>query len=368
MFSIDDRAGNVVTTVILFLVAAAILYLARVAFLILVASILFAHLLEPAVRAVQLHSRVGRGHRTWAIAQVYLIGTLVFGGLAYGFGSRLAAQFKNFNSALPEILRGLVTGQVVSRFEVEHGLSAVQQLRLHEWLARHQDFIADVLKRGAAATAHVAANAAWLLIIPLLAIFILRDGRQMADEILRAVERQGGPTTFGKILRHVDVTLAKFVRAQLMLAGLSFAFYSSALLILKFPYAIPLAILGGVLELLPAVGWVTSAAVILTIGALVHAHWIWMAALILVWRLVQDYVNSPRIMGRNLRLPPLVVLVAFMVGGQVGGIAGVFLSVPIVAILRTVWQDYLEVDESSTAYPITSTESISDGTGRAARG
>jgi predicted PurR-regulated permease PerM len=93
-----------------------------------------------------------------------------------------------------------------------------------------------------------------------------------------------------------------------------------------------------------------------------------MAALILVWRLVQDYVNSPRIMGRNLRLPPLVVLLAFMVGGQVGGIAGVFLSVPIVAILRTVWQDYLEVDESSTAYPITSTESISDGTGRAARG
>jgi predicted PurR-regulated permease PerM len=348
MFSIDDRAGNVVTTVALFLVAAGILYEARVAFLVLLGSILFAHLLEPTVAAVQLHSRLGRGNRNWAIAQVYLLGTLVVGGLGYVFGSRVAAQLKNFNTALPDILHGLVTGQVVSRLQVEHGLGAVQQVHIHDWIARHQDFIADVLKRGGAASAHVAASAAWLLVIPVLAIFVLRDGRQIGEEILKAVERQGQPTTFGRILRHVDATLAKFMRAQLTLAALSFVFYSSALLILRFPYAVPLAIVGGVLEFLPAVGWLTSAAVILTIGAVVHAHWIWMAVLIVIWRLVQDYVNSPHIMGRSLQLPPLVVLVALMIGGQVGGIAGIYLSVPIVAVLRTVWLDYMAIRDSST--------------------
>ena len=50
MFSIDDRAGNVVTTVVLVLVAATILYLARGAFFILLLSLLFAYLLEPATR------------------------------------------------------------------------------------------------------------------------------------------------------------------------------------------------------------------------------------------------------------------------------------------------------------------------------
>ena len=349
MFSIDDRTGNVVTTLALFLIAAAILYLARVTFLILLASILFAHLLEPAVTVVQKHSRLGRGHRNWAIAQVYLVGTLLFGALGYEFGSRVAAQLKTFNSALPEILHGLVSGEVSPRLQLERGLSAVQQVQLHDWLARHQELIAETFKRGAASAAHVAANAAWLLLIPVFGIFILLDGRQMGSAIIRSVERGGQPTRFGQTLRHVNATLTNYVRAQLILASLSFAFYTTALLVLRFPYALPLGIVGGVLEFLPAAGWVVSAAFILIIGALVHAHWIWMASLLVVWRVVQDYVNSPHIMGHNLQLPPFVVLVALMIGGQVGGIAGIFLSVPIVAVLQTVWLDYFGMEKLSTA-------------------
>ena len=62
-----------------------------------------------------------------------------------------------------------------------------------------------------------------------------------------------------------------------------------------------------------------------------------MAGLLVVWRLVQDYVNSPRIMGENVKLQPLTVVFALMVGGEVGGIAGMYLSVPTVAVLRIVW-------------------------------
>jgi predicted PurR-regulated permease PerM len=109
------------------------------------------------------------------------------------------------------------------------------------------------------------------------------------------------------------------------------------MLVLGFPYAVALGILGGALEFLPAVGWIASAAAILTIGFLAHAHWIWMALLLVLWRLVQDYVNSPRIMGNNLGLQPLTVIFALMVGGQLGGIAGAYLSVPAVAVLRIVW-------------------------------
>jgi predicted PurR-regulated permease PerM len=347
MLSLDDRTGNVVTTVALFLIAAAVLYLARSAFFILLLSLLFAYLLEPAVAFVQQHSRLSQKSRTLAIAQVYLVGTLVLGGLGYEFGPRIAAEVKNLNAAVPGILQGLSSGRTAADLGAKHGLSATRQQRIHDWLAGNHDFIARVAERWAASAGYIAASAIWLFAIPILAIFILRDGRPMADAFIDALGRRGGQTAVKRILRQVDTMLAKYIRAQLALAGLSFAFYSVSMLMLKFPYAIALGVLGGVLEFLPAVGWIASAAPILTIGFLTHAHWIWMAGLLLVWRLLQDYVNSPLIMGDNLQLQPLTVVFALMVGGQVGGIAGLYLSVPTVAVLRIVWLECFSTDPSS---------------------
>lgn len=355
MFSIDDRTGNVITTGALFLAAAAILYLARGAFFILLLSLLFAYLLEPAVTLVQRHSRLGRKNRTWAIAQVYLVGTLMVGGLVYGFGPRVVAQMKNLNATVPEMLQGLSTGKAAADLEARHGLSAAQQQRIHDWLARNHDFIARVFERGAQSAAYIAASVIWLFAIPILAIFILRDGRPTADAFIEAVASRGNRTRTERILRQVDAMLARYIRAQSALCGLSFVFYSVSMLVLRFPYAIALGVLGGVLECLPAVGWITSAVAILAIGFLTHAHWIWMAGLLVVWRLVQDYVNSPRIMGNNLDLQPLTVVFALMVGGQVGGIAGVFLSVPTVAVLRIVW---LECFSAGTPEDVSSEKSV----------
>jgi predicted PurR-regulated permease PerM len=158
-------------------------------------------------------------------------------------------------------------------------------------------------------------------------------------------------TPLKRIVRRVDTMLGQYMRAQLALAGLSFAFYSVSMLVLRFPYAIALGLLGGALEFLPVVGWIISAAAILTVGFLTHSHWIWMAGLVVAWRLVQDYVNSPHIMGKSLELQPLTVVFALMVGGQMGGIAGVYLSVPTVAVLRIVWMECFTTRNSTTALP-----------------
>lgn len=349
MFSLDDRAGNAVTTVALFLAAATIVYLARGAFLILLLSLLLAYLLEPLVAWVQHHSRLGKKNRAWAIAQVYLIGTLVLGSVGYEYGPHLVAQIKSLNAAVPEILGGLSSGKAPVGPGATHGLSSAQRLWIQDLLTRHHDFIVHVLERGASSAAFVAASAIWLFAIPILAIFILKDGRHMVNTFSGAVEARGDRTLVKRILQRVNTMLAKYIRAQLALAGLSFVFYSISMLALGFPYAIALGALGGVLEFLPAVGWIASAVAILTVGFLTHSHWIWMAVLVAVWRLVQNFVNSPRIMGDNLELQPLTVIFALMVGGQVGGLAGVYLSVPAVAALRIVWLECFSTRNSSTA-------------------
>ena len=349
MFRIDDRAGNIVTTVALFVIAATILYIARGAFLVLLLSLLFAYLLEPTVTWLQRHSRLGQKNRTWAVVQVYLIGILVLGSVGYKLGPHVAAQIRNLNAAVPEILQDLSTGKPPVGLGGRHGLSDAQQQQIQALLAHNRDFIARAFERGAASIGYIAASAVWLFPIPILAAFILRDGRQMAEAMLEAVAPGQEETPLKRIVRRVDTMLAKYIRAQVALAGLSFGFYSFAMLVLRFPYALALGLLGGALEFLPVVGWIISAAAILTVGFLTHAHWIWMAGLVVAWRLVQDYVNSPRIMGNSLELQPLTVVFALMAGGQVGGIAGVYLSVPTVAVLRIVWLECLAIRRSPTA-------------------
>jgi predicted PurR-regulated permease PerM len=348
MFAVDDRTGNVVTTVALFAVAASIVYLARGAFFILLLSLLFAYLLEPAVTLMQRHSRLGRGSRTWAIAQVYLVATFVVGIFGYVLGPHLVAQIKSFNAAVPQILDDLSSGRAAATLGERHGLSAAQQLSIHNWLASHRDLMGRGFERGAASAGYVAASVIWLFAVPILAIFLLQHGRQMADAILQSVGPQEERTVFARILRRVDTMLAKYTRAQLALAGLSFVFYTVSMLALGFPYAIALGLLGGALEFLPAIGWIISAAVMLTIGFLTHAHWIWMAGLVVVWRFLQGYVFSPRIMGDTLGLQPLTVLFALMVGGEVGGVAGLYLSVPAAAVLRIVWVEYFSTRNTPT--------------------
>ncbi len=348
MFAIDDRTGNAVTTVALFLIAASVLYLARGAFFVLLLSLLLAYLLEPAVALVQRHLQLGKNNRTWAIVLVYLIGILMVVTLGYEFGPHVIAEIKDLNAALPQLLQDLSSGKTATDIGTKHGFSSVDQQRVHGWLAGNHDLVARLLERVAGSAAYVTTRTVWLFAIPILAIFILRDGRQLVDGIVESAGRYRDQTGVKRILRRVDTMLAKYIRAQLALAALSFAFYSVIMLILGFPYAIALGVLGGALEFLPAVGWIASAAAILTIGFVTHAHWIWMAGLLLLWRLVQDYVNSPRIMGDNLELQPLTVIFALMVGGQLGGIAGLYLSVPAVAVLRIVWLECFSARNSGT--------------------
>src|SRR5262249_604748 len=132
------------------------------------------------------------------------------------------------------------------------------------------------------------------------------------------------------------VVLAQYARAQLTLAGLSAAFYAVSAAMLGFPYALALALVGGLLEFLPTLGWILAAAMILITGWLAHAHWIWMAALIIAWRVTVNLVVSPRVMGGRLEMPPLTIFVALMAGAEIAGVIGMLLAVPVVAVLRIV--------------------------------
>jgi predicted PurR-regulated permease PerM len=164
----------------------------------------------------------------------------------------------------------------------------------------------------------------------------------MADlgENLVALGRAPGErTTLRGIVGDVNVMLGSYIRAQLILASLTLVVYSAVLSILHLRYALILGPLAAMFEFVPVVGPAAAALTVFVIAVLTsYPHLIWLVIFLGIWRLVQDYVNAPRIMGKSLEISPLVQILAVLSGGEIAGVVGALISVPTVATLRILWR------------------------------
>jgi predicted PurR-regulated permease PerM len=130
--------------------------------------------------------------------------------------------------------------------------------------------------------------------------------------------------------------------------------YSAFLGIMGVPYALVLGTLGGVLEFIPVVGPLAAALAIVSVALLMsYQHWLILVIFLGVWRLVQDYVSSPRIMGESMELHPLAAIFGVMAGGEVAGILGIYLSIPVMASLRIVFRRWRLYAEKKKFGPLT---------------
>ncbi len=148
------------------------------------------------------------------------------------------------------------------------------------------------------------------------------------------------------VLHDLNEMLAQFIRAQLTLAAFSLVVYTSVLGAMRVPYALMLGTAGGALEFVPVVGPLVAAVVMVVVAVLSsYPHPILLVAFLLLWRMVQDYVISPRIMGGSVELHPLAALFGILAGGEIAGVLGVYLSIPVMASLRIMfrrWRIYAE--------------------------
>jgi predicted PurR-regulated permease PerM len=186
-----------------------------------------------------------------------------------------------------------------------------------------------------------------LFLVPILAIFFLSGGANMTRSVIQFLFTGERAQTLYSLAEEIDAMLRNYIRAKVILGICSFVFYTAAMLLLGFPHPVALGVLGGVLEFIPVVGWMVSAVTILTLGSLAHAHWIWMALLLGLWRMAMDYFISPRVVGENLEIHPLLVILAVMVGGSVGGIVGIYLSIPLLAVAKVIWRRRVSAPEHS---------------------
>jgi predicted PurR-regulated permease PerM len=105
------------------------------------------------------------------------------------------------------------------------------------------------------------------------------------------------------------------------------------------PYALMLGTAGGLLEFIPVVGPLVAGVLIMSVALLTgYQHWFIVLAFLIAWRIVQDYIVSPRVMGKNMQLHPLAAIFGVLAGAEIAGVLGVYLSIPVMASLRIVWR------------------------------
>jgi predicted PurR-regulated permease PerM len=337
----DARTARVLITVLLFALGLGFLYVARQTLIAFLFAIFFAYLMSPLVSQLEklLH---GRGR---AIAAIYslLLGLVV---LFFVFmGPWIGRESTSLLQSLPAVSQ-LSSGQFAEQLGQRHGWNGKAVDLLREYIASHGDEIERFAKGVGLRVAEVAKQAWLLLVVPLLSIFFLKDGRAFSEILLDMVHSRPQRELLQGVLSDLNQMLAHFIRAQLTLAALTFVMYSAVLAMMGVPNALVLGTVGGLLEFIPVVGPLVAAVIILGVALLVgFPHWLWLIVFLGIWRLIQDYVSSPRIMGHSMELHPLAAIFGVMAGGEVAGILGIFLSIPVMASLRIVfrrWRLYAE--------------------------
>ena len=135
----------------------------------------------------------------------------------------------------------------------------------------------------------------------------------------------------------IHLLLAHYMRALVMLSLAAFTAYSIFFTVSGIPFGILLAVFAGMLEFIPMIGPLTGSVTIIVVTGVSGGPVLAILIFLVVYRIIQDYIISPHLMGQGVELHPLLVLFGVFAGAEIAGIAGSFLSVPVLAMVRILY-------------------------------
>ncbi|HST23824.1 MAG TPA: AI-2E family transporter [Blastocatellia bacterium] len=182
----------------------------------------------------------------------------------------------------------------------------------------------------------------WLIIVPIFSFFLLKDAAKFEHGLVALLPNEKLRKRAHWLLEDVSKTLAAYIRAQITACIEIGILITVGFSIIGVPYAIVMGAVAGMLEFLPMIGPFTFAAVAFLLALTVSLKLALIVALFLaVLRILQDYIIYPRIVGQGIEMHPLVVIIAILSGFELGGLIGVFLSIPFVGLMIVVYNHYL---------------------------
>ena len=325
-------------------------------------SLFIAYLLDPAVDVLEARG-ISRTRAILAFIAAGAMGTASFllflyptiahqlGGLVEGL-PRLVEVVQHDVLPWAEVNLGVRVPDSVSATIAEYGVTLKAQLPT---LTRA---IGNGLLELWARTGAIAASLINLVMIPVFTFYFLRDFDRLRLGLVEYIPTANRDFTLERI-RRMDEVVGAWFRGQVEVAVLLAILYAAGLAIVfgvagvGVTAGIAVGLLAGLLNVIPYFGFVIGfvASVLLVLldwsgpGPLIAV-----AAVFAIIQLLEGYVITPRIVGEKVGLSPVTVIIALLVGGEILGLLGILLALPIAGIIRVLWPDVVDWYKSSTFY------------------
>lgn len=190
----------------------------------------------------------------------------------------------------------------------------------------------------------VFSNVFTILSVLIFAFYMLL-ARTKFEEQLRFLFGEERSEAIAKFIDTLDVRLGGWARGQFALMVLIGVLTYIGLLIIGIPFALPLAVLAGLLEIIPYLGPVIAAIPTIIIGfGISPVTGVLAAGVAIIVQQLENYVLVPKVMEKSVGVSPIVTLVALAIGARLAGIVGMIISVPTVITLQVVLKHYFIKD------------------------
>jgi len=352
------QTRSVLRIIVILLAVAAVLWIVyklTAVLLLVILSVFFAYLVAPLVDLVQRPIRIGGRDRVMnrglAIGIVYLVLFVGIGLAIYFLAPTLGAQFPEFKQQATTYYKTITSASDrLNQYFTQH--------RMPEGIVKaiNDTFLGLIAKSGELASAAfekmlgMIIFVPWLILIPILSFFFLKDADNFRRSVLAMLPRGRLRWRGDEFFQDINSTLAAYIRAQLTACLLIGAICSIGFAVFGLPSPLVLGLIAGVLEFVPLVGPLVVA-ILAAVLALLHSGFGLAFGVLLflgVMRIVQDYVIYPRIIGEGIHLHPLAVILAILAGAEIAGVAGIFLAIPVIAIMTVSYRHWLEHRGSET--------------------
>ena len=306
---------------VLFLLFLWAIFLIRDLILLLFIAVIVMTVFDPMVQALT-RLRIPKG---LSILSSYVLVFAVFGFIVAGVVPPLISETSSLVAGLPKYLENLSLTPAVS-----------DQI-LTEVLTKLGNIPGQLLKVGISLFSNV-----FGIITVLVFAFYMLLSRDKLDEQLALFFGEDRKAEFRKLIDELEKRLGGWARGQLLLMFLIAIANFIGLSLLKVPYALPLALLAGVLEIVPFLGPIIAAVPAAIIGFGISLP-VGIGVIIMAFAIqqIEGSFLIPRVFQKSTGLSPIITLLALAIGGRLAGISGVLISVPIVITLQVFIKRYV---------------------------